>query len=70
MSSPIRLGCHSCDREDFDGIGELPSDWLDISVVQSLEESCQEVELSDRLRSPLEWYTHLGTCPDCQAEEK
>jgi hypothetical protein len=70
VSSPIRLGCHSCDREDFDGISELPPDWLDISVVQTLEESRQEVDWSDRSRSPLEWYTHLGICPDCQAEDK
>ena len=70
MNGPIRLGCHSCDREDFDGISELPPDWLDISVVQTLEQSRQEVDWSDRSRSPLEWYTHLGICPDCQAEEE
>ena len=69
MSGPIRLGCHACDRDDFDGISELPSDWLDITAVQSLEQSRREVDQSDRSRSPLERYTHLGTCPDCQEEE-
>ena len=69
MSGRIRLGCDSCDREDFDGITKIPSDWVDVTVVQSLKASLQEIDHDDRSRSPFEWYTHLGTCPDCQAEE-
>ena len=69
MSGRIRLGCGSCDRDDFDGIKRIPSDWVDVTVVQSLKASLQEVDSADRSRSPFEWYTHLGTCPDCQAED-
>ena len=67
MTGQIRLACNECDRNDFDGINQLPADWEDIEEVQSLEQSRQEVDINDQSRSPLEWYTHLGTCPDCQA---
>lgn len=64
----IRLGCYSCDRSDFDGVDELPSDWEDIIPVQSWEESICPVETdSEEGRSALDWQTHLGTCPDCQS---
>lgn len=69
MTGTIRLACGSCDREDFDGINEIPSDWIDVLEVQSLKESRRQVDFDDRTRSVLEWYTHLGTCPDCQREE-
>ena len=69
MTGKIRLACYACDREDFDDINEIPSDWTDVDEVQSLEESRRPVEFDDQKRSPCEWYTHLGTCPDCQQEE-
>ena len=57
MDSPdtksIRLGCVKCDRADFDGATELPTDW----------EGIQPVAPS---KSVLSWETHLGLCPDCQ----
>ena len=65
----IRLACHLCDRIDFDGIEVLPDDWTDIQEVQSLADSLRVVPLDDRKKSPFEWYTHLGTCPDCQKED-
>ncbi len=65
-----RLACGECDRGDFDGVNKLPHDWIDISEFQSLEESLQEIDVDDHSRSPFEWYTHLGTCPECQKEEK
>jgi|GEM_PF-5757391 len=62
----IRLGCYSCDRSDFDGVEELPTDWSDIVPVQSWEESIRPVEIdSEDGRSALDWQTHLGTCPAC-----
>jgi hypothetical protein len=70
MIRPIRLGCHQCDREDFDGIEKIPPNWLDVAWVQSLEDSLRELESSDPSGNVFEWYTHLGTCPECQAEEK
>ena len=70
MNGTIRLGCHLCDRCDFDEIDELPLDWLNVICVQSLEDSYKEVEQADQSSNPFEWYTHLGTCPECQAEEQ
>ena len=69
MMESIRLRCHQCDREDFDGIVEIPSDWTDVTFVPPLEASRQEVALSDTSRNRFEWYTHLGTSPECQTEE-
>ena len=69
MSGKIRLGCMSCDREDFDGIDQLPPDWTDIDEVRSFAEATREVEFDDHSRSVLDWQTHLGTCPDCQAND-
>ena len=67
MPAQIRLACIYCDRTDKDGITCSPDDWADIGEVQSYEEACQPVELGDPDRSVLDWYTHLGLCPDCQA---
>ena len=69
MSGKIRLACGSCDRDDFDGISKIPADWTDVSRVQSLKASRREVDFEERGQSVFEWYTHLGTCPDCQREE-
>lgn len=69
MTGQIRLGCGTCDRNDFDFVSVLPNDWSDVSEVQSYEESISEVALNDKSRSPFDWQTHLGTCPRCQAGE-
>jgi hypothetical protein len=69
MTGKIRLGCGTCDRNDFDFVTKLPNDWTDITEVRSYEESIREVAVDDKSRSPLDWQTHLGTCPDCHAEE-
>jgi hypothetical protein len=67
MKGKIRLGCSDCDRQDFDGVDEIPPNWLDIHKVQSFKESIREVDFDDLSRSPLDWQTHLGTCPECQS---
>lgn len=66
----FRLACHQCDRDDFDGVDKLPKKWADITKVQSLQDSRRQVDDGDKIRSPLDWYTHVGTCPDCQQEEQ
>lgn len=66
MTGQMRLACSDCDRNDCDGINQLPADWEGIEEMQTLEQSRREVDINDQSRSPLEWYTHLGTCPDCQ----
>lgn len=65
-SPVIRLACQRCDTEECDGITAIPMDWSDVSEVQSYEDACRPVALDDPVRSPFEWYTHLGVCPDCR----
>lgn len=65
----IRLACMFCDRNDFDGVSALPSDWFAVDEVQTYEESIREADLSDTTVSVLDWYTHLGVCPECQEAE-
>lgn len=69
MTKTIRLGCIRCDREDFDGVEELPDNWEDVDEVQSYEESIKEVEADDPTGDVTFWQTHLGTCPDCQQDD-
>ena len=70
MSGKIRLGCVCCDREDFDDIELLPTDWIDADEVRSFEEATREVDWDDQSRSVLDWQTHLGVCPECQANDE
>lgn len=62
----IRLACLHCDTDECDGVMEIPLDWSDVFEVQSYEDACKPVALDDAVRSPFEWYTHLGVCPDCK----
>jgi hypothetical protein len=62
----FRLSCLECNREDFEFVDELPTDWEDIHRMQTLAESMREVDPDDQSRSPLDWETHLGVCPDCR----
>jgi hypothetical protein len=67
LFGPVRLGCIYCDRGDFDGVSEIPSDWSDVQEVQSLEDALRPVSFESDTRSVLDWETHLGVCPECQA---
>lgn len=69
ISTNIRLGCMHCDRSDFDGVNELPSDWQDISEVQSYEESVKPAAPDDSNCDVTFWETHMGVCPDCQEHD-
>ena len=57
----IRLACYVCDRRDCDGRQAIPQDWHDVIRIRSLKES-------QALAG--EWYTHLGTCPDCEEKTR
>jgi hypothetical protein len=70
MSGKIRLACGQCDRMDFDGIDSIPDDWDDVSEFQSYGRAIAMVKPDDNRRSVMEWYTHIGTCPDCQKHEE
>ncbi len=61
--SEIRLSCNYCDREDFDGINEIPADWDNVEFVRTQAENEADEEDSS-------WWTHIGTCPDCAAAEQ
>lgn len=66
MVLEIRLACRYCDTQDADGVAEIPPDWSNVVEVQSHAESLEEIPPDDPVRSPLEWYTHLGICPECR----
>ncbi len=62
----IRLGCVHCDRNDFDGMELLPTDWFDVTFIQSWEASIEIIETDDPFRGiATNWETHLGVCPSC-----
>ena len=69
MPKRIRLACSECDTDEGDGISRIPATWTDVTEVQSLAESRKEVAADDTKRSALDWYTHLGVCPQCQKAE-
>ena len=66
MAHEIRLACFYCDTDECDGIDEVPPDWTEVEEFQSYAESLEEVAPDDPARTPLDWYTHLGVCPDCR----
>ena len=53
-SGTIRLTCQFCDNDDYDGITEIPNDWEDVQPVRDDGTASQ-------------WWTHIGTCPNCQS---
>ncbi len=63
---PIRLACAGCDREDYDGVWRIPKNWEGVQRHQTLTQSYEVVEETDTHKSQFDWFTHLGTCPDCQ----
>lgn len=52
FSEPMRLACRECDREDADGVFEIPEGWQRV------------FEESDN-GDDYQWWTHSGVCPDC-----
>lgn len=71
---PYRLGCRGgCFRDDFDGVKELPTDWVGISEERSLREALSTYEDEGDPDPPegyrlCDWETHLGWCPNCKDE--
>ncbi len=65
MKAQIRLACLYCHTDECDGIAAIPVNWHDVDEFQSYEESIKEIAADDTQRSPTEWYTHLGVCPEC-----
>jgi hypothetical protein len=73
----IRLACAACDRDDMDGITPerleqaKAEGWTGIEELQSYEDSIQTHDNPADAAPGFDvtaWYTHLGTCPDCQED--
>lgn len=69
-NGPIRLACGNCFRDDCDGVKEIPPEWQDVSERQSLEDALTTYEDEEDGPPPkgysvLDWWTHIGTCPEC-----
>jgi hypothetical protein len=65
----IRLACRFCDSDEFDFVEILPSDWFAVEEVQSFEASVQQITRTVDDRSVIDWFTHLGICPECYEAE-
>jgi hypothetical protein len=74
----VRLACHECDIDEFDGITEsalaaliAKGEWQFIEEYQTFEESMR-LNGTDETRpfvsSVFAWSTHIGLCPNCAAE--
>ena len=64
----IRLACRLCDRDDFDFVEALPSDWFSVETVQDYEATLREACPDNDVRL-FDWFTHLGVCPECYEAE-
>jgi hypothetical protein len=78
VEKKVRLACHDCDIDHFDGITEdeladliAKGEWQDIEEQRTYEEACRTYGPDEQEPpgwSVLEWFTHIGLCPDCVAE--
>lgn len=75
----VRLACDNCDCDEYDGITEeqlaavADAGWDGVSQVQTWEEAIKVYD--DPAAEPpgysvLDWWTHIGTCPDCLAVQQ
>lgn len=62
----IRLGCLFCDRDDCDGVRDIPASWFAVDRVQDFATSMRVVGVDADFSF---WQTHLGVCPECQESE-
>jgi hypothetical protein len=78
FSKTVRVGCERCDCDSENAITEAAlarlesKGWTGIEEYQSFEASCKTYPNPDdapRGFSVLDWYTHLGLCPDCARED-
>jgi hypothetical protein len=78
MRKTTRLACRECGRDDYDGITAaelkklIKEGWQDVERIQTFRQSCKTYD--DWSKAPpdfsaFEWWTHLGTCPECAIEE-
>lgn len=65
----IRLACRFCDSHEYDAVNLVPTDWFAVEEVQNYEASLRQVTRIVNDITIVEWYTHLGVCPDCYETE-
>lgn len=65
--STIRLCCVECDRRDYDGVPEVPTDWFDFGPSNVVDDLLQDATGNDVAPH---WHTHLAICPDCMRKGK
>lgn len=72
-TTSFRLACYGCDAA-IDGTADQKdakaAGWRNIKRQQSYQEATTTYEPDDAPPgySVLDWYTHIGDCPDCAAE--
>ncbi len=69
----IRLTCWNCvDHDTCDGVHLIPRGWRGVSKEQTLREALSFYDDKHDAPDghiPWMWWTHIGTCPECVAEE-
>ena len=66
----VRIQCKECDNQHDEVLG-LPPNWTEIEWMRSFERATAECDTGRPNNwgdSVMDWQTHLGLCPDCQAE--
>lgn len=75
----VRLACRFCDTEEFDHVTVdalfqcIEDGWRRVSYRQTYEEATATYEGEDEEAPPdfslFDWYTHMGTCPECDSKQ-
>lgn len=68
LNSIIRLACMQCDTDEAAWVKEVPPGWEVCCEVQTTQKSLQPASEYHKHSETLEWYTHLGLCPDCRED--
>ena len=65
VQKTVRLACTDCERQDHDGITQeqllaVKRQWSNVRPLMSDHGAWPSPDPT------LDWYTHLGLCPNCQ----
>ena len=76
-NGPYRVACDNCDCDELDGVRELPEWGKDGSPVevQSLKAALSTYDDPGDPDPPkgysvMDWFTHIGTCLECQQAQE
>lgn len=75
----VRIACMSCDTEELDHVTVdalfqcIEDGWIGVSYRQTYEESRATYNGAGEEAPPdfslFDWYTHMGTCPECDSKQ-